>query len=381
MLPRERVHVALRHERTDRVPFELGFVPAVLEEFKRQTGATTPAEYFQLDMRTAHLGPTEQKHDYQKYYTEDISGLWLDEFGVAHRPGGYYHFTQMIHPLASAKDTAEVLAYPFPDSDAPYRMAPLAQQVEAYHQRNLFVSAFVGHIFETAWYLRGMENLLMDFFMNPDIAVALLDRITQLNCSLAQGFARAGVDMVRMGDDVGSQKAMIMSPDTWRQWLKPRMAKVIAAAKKVNQDVHIWYHSDGVIEPILDDLVEIGVNVLNPVQPECMDPLAIRRRYGKGLAFWGTVGTQTIMPFGTPEEVFAYVTDRIRTLGKDGGLVLAPTHVLEPDVPWENITAFVDAARQEVAQSNLARTLGSDGGIAPASSLVDTHIFRHFIHR
>ncbi|HHV43126.1 MAG TPA: hypothetical protein GXX57_00465 [Firmicutes bacterium] len=348
MLPRERVHAALRHERTDRIPFELGFVPAVLQEFKKRTGATSPEEYFQLDMRTAHLGPSNQVHDYQKYYSEDISGLWLDEFGVAHRPGGYYHFTKMLHPLAGAQDPAEILAYPFPDSDAPYRMAHLEAQVQDYHRRDLFVSAFVGHIFETAWYLRGMENLLMDFYLNQDLASALLDRITELNASLARGFAQAGVDMVRLGDDVGSQRALLMSQETWRKWLKPRMAKVIAAAKEVNREVHIWYHSDGVIGPILDDLVEIGVNVLNPVQPECMDPLDLRRRYGKKLAFWGTVGTQTIMPFGTPEEVFAYVTDRIRTLGKEGGLVLAPTHVLEPDVPWENITAFVAAARQEV---------------------------------
>ena len=143
MLPRERVHAALRHERTDRIPFELGFVPAVLQEFKKRTGATSPEEYFQLDMRTAHLGPSNQVHDYQKYYSEDISGLWLDEFGVAHRPGGYYHFTKMLHPLAGAQDPAEIFAYPFPDSDAPYRMAHLEAQVQD-TKRNLLSTPLWG---------------------------------------------------------------------------------------------------------------------------------------------------------------------------------------------------------------------------------------------
>lgn len=350
MLPRQRVLAALAHERTDRIPFELEFTPAVHARFKQETGSDNPAEYFQLDIRNVDLGPTKQVRDYQQYHSEDLFGLFVDEFGIAHRSGTYYHFSKMLHPLEKIVSAAEVLEYPFPDRDADYRMAPVSDLVAAYHARDLFVSAFAGHIFETAWYMRGMENLLVDFLANPELAEALLDRITSLNVAVATGYARAGVDMIRLGDDVGSQRAMLMSPDTWRYWLKPRLAQVIAAAKSIKPHIHIWYHSDGVIEPILDDLVEVGVDVLNPVQPECMNPEEIKLRYGTRLSLWGTVGTQSIMPFGTPEEVFAYVTERIHLLGAQGGLVLAPTHVLEPDVPWENIEAFVAAARQDVAQ-------------------------------
>ena len=105
-------------------------------------------------------------------------------------------------------------------------------------------------------------------------------------------------------------------------------------------------HSDGVIDPIIPELIEIGVDILNPVQPECMDPVQLKREYGNELAFWGTIGTQTTMPFGTPEEVKAVVKERIETVGQGGGLLLAPTHVIEPDVPWENVVAFFEAVEE-----------------------------------
>ena len=136
---------------------------------------------------------------------------------------------------------------------------------------------------------------------------------------------------------------MILSPEVWRKWLKPRLRRAIQAAKQVNPDVICYYHSDGNIEAVVPDLIETGVEILNPIQPECMDPLAIKKRYGKELTLWGTIGTQRLMPFGTPREVKSTVESMIRELGYNGGLVIAPTHILEPEVPWENILALVDA--------------------------------------
>jgi len=161
----------------------------------------------------------------------------------------------------------------------------------------------------------------------------------------ARRLAGADVDILRLGDDVGSQRAMLMSPDTWRTWFKPRLADLIRAAKAVKPDMLVFYHSDGYIEPIIPDLIEIGLDILNPVQPECMDPAQLKREYGRDLAFWGTIGTQTTMPFGDAEEVRRVVKERIDTVGPEG-LLLAPTHVLEPDVPWENIEAFADAVEE-----------------------------------
>jgi uroporphyrinogen decarboxylase len=205
---------------------------------------------------------------------------------------------------------------------------------------------YSGTLFECAWLLRGLENLLVDFLANPDLAAALLDHLTATGIESARRLAEAGVDVLLTGDDVGMQRGMMMSPELWRQWLKPRLAEIIAAAKKVKPDVLVFYHSDGNIEPIIPELIEVGVDILNPVQPECMDPAQLKREHGNDLAFWGTVGTQTTMPFGTPEEVKAAIRERIESTGQGGGLLLAPTHVIEPDVPWENVEAFFEAVEE-----------------------------------
>jgi len=159
-------------------------------------------------------------------------------------------------------------------------------------------------------------------------------------------FCEAGVDILRLGDDVGSQKGMLMSPEVWRKWLKPGLKKVIKSARDINPEIHIFYHSDGYIEPIIPELIEIGVDILNPVQPECMDPAKLKREYGDKLAFWGTVSCQRTMPFGTPEDVINEVKLRIKTVGENGGLLIAPTHILEPDVPWENVLAFFEGVKK-----------------------------------
>lgn len=145
---------------------------------------------------------------------------------------------------------------------------------------------------------------------------------------------------------MGSQKGMIMNPEVFRKFLKPRLSKVIKSARRVKPKIHVFYHSDGKIDPIIPDLIEIGVTVLNPVQPGCMDPVELKRKYGEYLAFWGTVSTQTTMPFASPEEVKRVVRERIETVGKGGGLVIAPDQSLESDVPWENIVAFFEVVEE-----------------------------------
>jgi uroporphyrinogen decarboxylase len=132
----------------------------------------------------------------------------------------------------------------------------------------------------------------------------------------------------------------------WRKWFKPRLAKVWAAARRVKPDLLISYHSDGFIEPFIPELIEIGLDLLNPIQPECMDPSDIKRKFGDRLAFFGTIGNQTTLPFGSPDDVRREVRQRIETVGKGGGLVLAPSHMIEPDVPWANVQAFFEAAEE-----------------------------------
>ncbi len=350
MSPRERVLTALRRRRPDRVPKQFDLSPALLAEFRRRTGGDDYAEHFGLEPRQVGISGTAQPRDFSAYLADVAAADHHDEWGVGAISAGFHHFERMVHPLRRARSPREIAAYPWPDVLAPYRWRAVGEGVERWHSRGYPVvgsppGSCDGSLFETSWYLRGQEQLLIDLYENPDLATAILGAVNNTMIEGARRLAQAGVDVLKLGDDVGSQRAMLMSPKTWREWFRPRLQDVIRAAKAASPEVLVFYHSDGNIEPIIPDLIEVGVEVLNPVQPECMDPMAIKREYGRDLAFWGTIGTQTTMPLGTPEEVRRTVKERIETVGPEG-LLLAPTHVLEPDVPWENIEAFVEAVEE-----------------------------------
>jgi len=166
----------------------------------------------------------------------------------------------------------------------------------------------------------------------PDWADFLLDRLAALARRNAEALARAGVDLLALDDDVGMPGTMIISPAMWRRFLKPRMAGIIQAARAIRPGLRVLYHSDGHFEPIVGDLIEIGVNAINPLEPEHMDAAHIRHQFGPRLALWGTVGRQTTFSFATPEEIRREVRERIETLGR-AGLILCPAYDIdEPDI-------------------------------------------------
>ena len=177
------------------------------------------------------------------------------------------------------------------------------------------------------------------------MAEACLNRMAELKIKAAARFAAVGVDVILFGDDAGTERGMMIAPETWREWLKRRLAKAIRAAKEANPDVLVYYHSDGDIRLIIDELIECGIDILNPIQPECMDPAEIYSRYKDRISFWGCIGTQTTMPFGTPDDVRNKVRQLLDLCRENGRLVLAPTHLLEPEVPLENIDAFVSEVK------------------------------------
>jgi uroporphyrinogen decarboxylase len=177
-------------------------------------------------------------------------------------------------------------------------------------------------------------------------ATYLLDKLTETGVARARVYARAGLDILHLGDDVGMQDALMMSREMYREWLKPRLKRVIDAARAENPDLLVHYHSCGYVEPLIEDLIDVGIDILNPVQPECMDFERLHDQYGDRLSFDGTLGTQTTMPFGTPEEVRRTVIRNLDIAGPAGGLRACPTHVLEPEVPWENVEAYVQACKE-----------------------------------
>jgi uroporphyrinogen-III decarboxylase len=152
--------------------------------------------------------------------------------------------------------------------------------------------------------------------------------------------------MIWIGDDVGAQTRMLMSPVHWRRYLKPRMANFISELKAINPQLKVAYHSDGTIYPIIPELIEIGLDILNPIQPACMDPVKLKHDYGDRLCFWGSIDEQYTLPFGSPDEVRAEVIQRIKTIGKDGGLIIGPTHHVQLDTPMENFWAMINTITQ-----------------------------------
>lgn len=344
MTKRERVTAAMNRQQPDRVPRELSFTPAVQEMFVKMTGQTDPHAYFNCDTIGVGFRGPEQATDFSPWYPQKLpEGTLYNEYGGAQIPGDFYHFHRYDFPLKNATEMRQLEEFPWPDVTPPARHQHLEAEVQRLHDDGWWISGGVGHIWENAWQVTSMEKLMMDFIEHPDMAAYVLDRIMADRKFEAVRYAQAGVDMLLCGDDVGMQHKLMMSPAMWREWLKPRWQEVWAAARDVRPDIHIWYHSDGNIEEIIPDLIEIGMTILNPVQPECMDPEKLKAQYGNRIAFWGCVGTQTVFPFGTPDDMRRTIKWLIETVGKGGGLLLAPTHVLEPDVPWENIVAFNEA--------------------------------------
>jgi uroporphyrinogen decarboxylase len=330
----------------DRVPKHADFCPYQLEQV-RQRIRKGPEEAFGFESRFVSFRPPQKKPDFSRYLPAGLPpGTTSDEWGLTEKPGTFYHFTEYVYPMARLSTVQDLDEWPFPDYTLPYRFEGVSEQVATWHEQGYFVSGSVGHIFETAWYIRSMEQLFIDLRFNRPFAERLLEEITERRTYMATRFAGAGVDGIHIGDDVGMQWGMMMSPETWREWFKPRWARVIAAAKAVKPDLIVTYHSDGQVSPIIAELAEIGIDVLNPVQPECLDVAEIKHRYGDKLAFWGGMGIQTTMPFGRPVDVRAEVKRLIETLGEGGGFLIAPTHVLEPEVPWENIIAFFEAVEE-----------------------------------
>ena len=272
-------------------------------------------------------------------------GASFSEMGTLHVPSGFYHFDGMICPLRHATSLEEIREFPYPVYDG-FDESQMASAVTDAHARGRVAAGSIGHLFENAWQIRGMEQFLMDMLSAPDHCEHIFDRLHEYQKARACAEVRAGVDYLHTGDDVATQQSMMFGVDLWRRFIKPRWADIYAAAKAINPDVRIWYHSDGNIIDIIPELIEIGVDILNPVQPECLDPFLVGERWGDRIVLDGCIGTQSVMPFGSPADVKDTVRRLVDGLARNGGLMLAPTHVLEPDVPMENVEAFVETARE-----------------------------------
>lgn len=354
MTNRENFISLITRKGYDHIPVEFVLCPSLQEKVKQQLGADDYEDYFHFPWRKVE-DIRLKDHDVEKYRAFFNPPLaedgFMDQWGVGHEPSpNSMHMTYMRHPLQDAETLEELQAYPFPEFENGDN-AHQKEQVEDLKKRDLIALGDMQiTIWEISWYLRGMEELFCDMMEGNELAEFMFDKALEMAKTRAKSYIDAGVDALFFGDDIGMQQTIMMSESLYCEWIKPRLKALIDFAKSLNPDVIIFYHSCGFIEPFIPHLVDAGVDVLNPIQSECMDFEEIYKKYGDKISFHGTIGTQTVMPFGTPAEVKEAVWKNLDIAGENGGLMVAPTHMLEPEVPLENIIAYVDACREYKAK-------------------------------
>ena len=351
MTERENLLSLLGRKGYENVPAAFELCPHLIEVYRQKNQLNIDYhEFFHMPWRDIDEIYTKKfdSQKYSKYYDSLKPGTNIDIWGVAHEPGSAaaMHMTRMRHPLKDIDSIEEIKEYPFPE----FGNIDFQHQKDQVHQiiENDLVA--VGNmqmtIWETAWYIRSMEQLMVDMMMGNEIAEFILDEVTDKNMQRAVSFAHSGVDILYIGDDIGMQNNILLSEELYVTWIKPRLKKIIKKVKNIKPDIIIFYHSCGYITPLIPHLIEAGIDVLTPVQPECMDFKEIHGLFGNEISFHGTIGTQSTMPFSSPDQIKKEVIKNLDIAGGKGGLFVAPTHLLEPEVPWDNIKAYVEACQE-----------------------------------
>ncbi len=372
MTHRERVLAAVDHERTDRVPIDFGGTIATTiyhtsyDRLKRLLGLehetvivsktrrlavpdSSVLERFDVDTRYLALDTYEGD---QKEIDEDT---YLDEWGTTWRKAGDGHYLYVDGPFFGIKkpDMALLESHAWPDPDNPGYYRGLAERAAALRRDTdcaIILNLPVG-IIHQAQFLRGFADSLKDLYRHRDFANQLYGILTDWWVRVtdnALAAAATNVDLVFFGDDLASQQGPLFDPAVYRELIKPHHRRMVDVAKA--HGVKALYHSCGAVSSLIEDLVDIGADALNPVQVSArdMNPAHLKAAFGSRITFWGGINTQSVLPFGTPDEVRGEVRRIIDCLGRDGGYVLNSVHNIQDDVPAENIVAMFDEARHYV---------------------------------
>ncbi len=370
MTRRERVLAALNHEEPDRVPVDFGGTYAstiyftAYEQLKAHLGFEhrmqigmrrgrcavlhqAMLDYFDVDARLLALSPYEG--GLQRDVDEDT---FVDEWGAVWGKSGDGPYLNVGGPFQKRSVSVQDLEdHPWPDPDNAGLYRGFAERAKALRESSdhaTILNIRLGIVHESQ-FLRGYAEWLVDLYRRPDFAAGLMERGGEYCARVAENALReAGehIDIVFFGDDMSSQQSTIFSPEIYRRMIKPQQAKVIERVKKA-ADVKVVFHCCGAVADLIDDLAEIGVDAINPVQVAAkgMAPERLKRDFGTKMAFWGGVDTQRVMPQGSVQDVRRETRHIIDTLGKGGGLVLTAVHNIQPDVPPENVVAMYDEAR------------------------------------
>jgi uroporphyrinogen decarboxylase len=376
---RQRLETALAHREPDRIPFDLGGTETsgisvvALENWLRFNGIRhDPIEIFSLVTQLGTIDEevlrrfgvdtrclrTHPPASHRLTLQEDAHHRsFYDEWGIRWqmpKPGGHYYDIGEF-PLSGCESVEDVERYHWPDPHDPSRYAGLKREARMLNTSSgagIVMERHTGGIFETAWWMRGMENLLADLALDSPVGQAVLQRVFEQKMAYWERALAEVADEIVVAaeaDDLSSQNGMIMSLDMYRRHLKPLHRQLFSYIKSKAPWVKLFFHSCGSVYDLIPDLIEIGVDILNPVQVSAakMDTAVLKKQFGRDLVFWGGgVDTQRVLPFGTPQQVKDEVRRRIDDLAPGGGFVFAAVHCIQEDVPPQNIQAMWEALRE-----------------------------------
>jgi uroporphyrinogen decarboxylase len=362
MKPRERVLKAFKRlpGLPDRVPVQFEFCRQLAEYFGKLTGI--PAHYTENlyedvtyrisnnELRTAmgcDVVVTGASVSDSYRIVKDGQGCWLNEYGMKMKQGDMY-VEVVDYPLASAEAKADIRAYNFPDPFAPGRYRDAEILVSKYHDDYLVFGDIEVTVFSLAHQLAGMEKLLVDMMMESEYVIPLFEACAEFQTQVGLQLIKRGVDAIWFGDDFGTQTSLIIPPETFREQLKPVYKRMIDRFREAKPDIIPILHCDGAVAELLDDIHEIGFEVFNPVQPGVPGhlPLDMKERFGDRFAFWGAIDQQDLLPNGTDEELEKDIVEKISILGKGGGYMIAPAHIIQNDVKPERVQKFIELCQK-----------------------------------
>lgn len=380
---RERVQTALRHQQPDRVPVDLLMTPEVWAKMAAHWGLSSappaPGAFFdpaweqvaqrmQSDLRVLSydmfcqppesvykpgarpdwwnaLSRSTPNRMWRQWMPDGTSyDIWGHHYRIVDNPtGAYEEFATWPHSAATSVEELKTFPWPQPDWWDFSSLPDAIRQLDP--RRELYLRFRIGSVFELAWQIRGMQEFLMDLASMPAIPHYIMERMTDVHVeNLKRVLEVAGdqLDMVYFYDDVATQRSLMISPAMWRDYVRPCHARIIEVAHKFDKPV--MYHCDGAIAALIPELIDLGINVLNPIQPDSpgMEAERLKRDFGDRLTFHGGVDIIKTLPRGTPEEVRSEVRERIRVLGKDGGYIMCSSHHIQSDTPVENILTMYD---------------------------------------
>lgn len=374
MTSKERIIAAINHEEPDRVPIVVGVSNATgikmktYREIKKIAGIDAPDNYIyqwpelgtaavdeetlqRLHVDVRGVLDLEPEHILHKNLTREPHSPYRDSWGGGQVEITEGEWTSGAPPMRNAKTIEEIESYPWPDMNDPTRVAHVREQAKQLAEANEYAimgTPWLMFPFERAFSMQGMDQFLLNLAMDPEFAQALLAKITGLCKQLMDNYLKeAGeyLDIIKIGDDLGTQERLMISPKMYRQMVKPFHADLIAFIKERTK-AKVFFHTDGDVFDLIEDFIEIGVDILNPVQTSAgrmADLEGLKRSFGDRIVFCGAIDTHRVLPQGSPAEVEGEVKRVINALGPGGGYMLASVHTIMNDVPAENVLAMVDA--------------------------------------